>query len=143
MNTRVAYSDPNSDRMKESMHNGQSISLVEVGPRDGLQSEDVLLPTKAKVDFISCLIRAGLRHIQVTSFVHPRLVPQMADAEQLVQDLPKVEGVEYSALVLNRTGLDRALATAVDCIEISVSASTTHSQKNAKMSRQPWNRPRR
>lgn len=118
------------------MYDGQHISLVEVGPRDGLQSEGVHFSTKGKVDFIACLIRAGLRRIQVTSFVHPRLVPQMADAEQLIQSLPDLEGVEYSALVLNRTGLERALATAVDCIEISVSASTTHSQKNTKMSRQ-------
>ncbi|MDZ7758928.1 MAG: hydroxymethylglutaryl-CoA lyase [Desulfovermiculus sp.] len=118
------------------MQDGQYISLVEVGPRDGLQSEDVLLSTQGKVDFIACLVRAGLRRIQVTSFVHPRLVPQMADAEQLIRALPDVQGVEYSALVLNRIGLERALATHVDCIEISVSASTTHSQKNTKMSRQ-------
>ena len=118
------------------MHNAQHISVVEVGPRDGLQSEEILFSTQGKLDFIACLLRAGVRRIQVTSFVHPRLVPQMADAEQLIQSLPDMERVEYSALVLNRTGLERALATAVDCIEISVSASSTHSQKNTKMSRQ-------
>ena len=118
------------------MHGDQDISLLEVGPRDGLRSEDGLLSAQGKVELIACLIRAGLRRIQVTSFVHPRLIPQMVDAEKLIQALPEVEGIECSALILNRTGLERAMATSVDCIEISVSTSTTHSQKNTKMSRQ-------
>ncbi|MFW5971750.1 MAG: hydroxymethylglutaryl-CoA lyase, partial [Desulfovermiculus sp.] len=112
------------------------ITLVEVGPRDGLQSEDILFSSQSKVQFIDCLIQSGLRHIQVASFVHPGLVPQMADAEAVIQALPLNPEVEYSALVLNQTGLDRALATSIDCIEISVSASSTHSQKNTQMSRQ-------
>ncbi len=118
--------------MNEDTH----ITLVEVGPRDGLQSEDIFLSPQSKVQFIDCLIQSGLRQIQVASFVHPGLVPQMADAEQVIQALPLKPEVEYSALVLNRTGLDRALATSIDCIEISVSASSTHSQKNTQMSRQ-------
>ena len=122
--------------MNTSMHSDQSISLVEVGPRDGLQSEEVIFSTQRKVEFIACLVKAGLRQIQVASFVHPRLVPQMADAEELVRALPDVQGVEYSGLVLNQIGLERALTTALGCIEVSVSASTTHSQKNTQMSRQ-------
>lgn len=118
--------------MNEDTH----ITLVEVGPRDGLQLEDIPLSPQSKVQFIDCLIQSGLRRIQVASFVHPGLVPQMADAEQVIQALPLKPEVEYSALVLNQTGLDRALATSIDCIEISVSASSTHSQKNTQMSRQ-------
>ncbi|MFO7802160.1 MAG: hydroxymethylglutaryl-CoA lyase [Desulfovermiculus sp.] len=117
------------------MNDGKQIALVEVGPRDGLQSEDTPVATQSKVDFIACLIQAGMRRIQVASFVHPRRVPQMADAEQLLAALPCLPDVEYSALVLNRTGLNRALGTSVQCIEISISASTTHSQKNTGMSR--------
>ncbi|MFP4259106.1 MAG: hydroxymethylglutaryl-CoA lyase [Desulfovermiculus sp.] len=118
------------------MNADKHITLVEVGPRDGLQSEDILFSLQSKVLFIECLIQSGLRHIQVASFVHPGLVPQMADAEAVIQALPLNPEVEYSALVLNQTGLDRALATSIDCIEISVSASSTHSQKNTQMSRQ-------
>ena len=117
------------------MDDSKQIALVEVGPRDGLQAEDSPVSTQSKLDFIACLIQAGMRRIQATSFVHPRRVPQMADAEQLLAALPHLPDVEYSALVLNRTGLKRALSTRVQCIEISISASTTHSQKNTGMSR--------
>ncbi|WP_034621424.1 hydroxymethylglutaryl-CoA lyase [Desulfovermiculus halophilus] len=112
------------------------VSLVEVGPRDGLQFEDKVLCTQDKLDFIACVRRSGLRRIQVVSFVHPRRVPQMADAEQLVHSLSPSPEVEYSALVLNRTGLDRALSTPITCVEISVSASSTHSRRNTGMNRQ-------
>ena len=114
------------------MDEAEYISLVEVGPRDGLQSEATTLSIQDKLDLISCLIKAGLRSIQVTSFVHPKLV----DAEALIQNLPPAPAVSFSALVLNRKGLERALHTNLDCLEISVSASSTHSQKNTGMTRQ-------
>jgi hydroxymethylglutaryl-CoA lyase len=100
-----------------------------------LQAEQKVLSTQTKLDLVACLVRSGLRHIQVASFVHPRRVPQMADAEDLIHSLPRPDGVEYSGLVLNRTGLDRALRTPLHRVEISVSASDTHSRKNAGMSR--------
>jgi hydroxymethylglutaryl-CoA lyase len=97
--------------------------------------EESVLSTASKVNLIACLIRSGLQRIQVASFVHPKKVPQMADAEDVIYSLPQMQDVEYSALVLNRTGLDRALSTSISCVEISLSASNTHSQKNAGMSR--------
>jgi hypothetical protein len=80
------------------------VTLIEVGPRDGFQFETKIIPTELKIEIISCLVNAGIKNIQVTSFVHPRLVPQMADAEALLQRLPKKKDVAYSGLALNSTG---------------------------------------
>jgi len=110
------------------------ITLVEVGPRDGFQFEKKVMPTALKKEIILGLIKAGLKNIQVTSFVHPRKVPQMADAEALMACLPKYEDVNYSALVLNTKGIERAHAAKVKTVEISISASDTHSRKNAGVS---------
>lgn len=109
------------------------VTLVEVGPRDGFQFETRVVPTASKRSAIARLVGAGLRHIQVASFVNPAKVPQMADAEHLIEGLPRDDGVTYSALVLNRRGLDRAMATHIPAVEISISASDTHSRKNAGM----------
>lgn len=109
------------------------VTLVEVGPRDGFQFEARVVPTEQKLAIIARLVDAGLRQIQVVSFVNPAKVPQMADAEQLIQGLPRIDDVLYSALVLNRRGLDRALASGIQAVEISLSASETHSRKNAGM----------
>lgn len=110
-----------------------AVTLVEVGPRDGFQFEKIVVPTERKLAVIGQLVTAGLKHIQVASFVHPAKVPQMADAEQLIGQLPRGDGVIYSALVLNRHGLDRAMASGIQAVEISLSASDTHSRKNAGM----------
>ena len=80
------------------------VTLIEVGPRDGFQFESKIIPTPLKVEIISGLVAAGLKQIQVTSFVHPQRVPQMADAESLLRALPVWENVELSGLVLNREG---------------------------------------
>ena len=91
------------------------VGIVEVGPRDGLQNEDVVLATSAKVDLIQRLIAAGVRRIETVSFVHPELVPQMADAEAVMAELgPSGPDTSYIGLVLNRRGFERALATSVD-----------------------------
>lgn len=111
----------------------KTVTLVEVGPRDGFQFEKTVVPTERKLDVIERLADAGLRRIQVTSFVHQAKVPQMADAEMLVARLPRRERVTYSALVLNERGLDRALASGIEQVEISLSASDAHSRKNAGM----------
>ena len=84
------------------------ISIVEVGPRDGLQSEPEILPTEAKIEYIRRAIDAGIRALEVTSFVHPKRVPQMADAEAVIAALPRREDVRYIGLVLNRKGFERA-----------------------------------
>lgn len=106
-------------------------TLIEVGPRDGFQFERRAIPTALKIAVIKGLAGAGLKMIQVASFVHPERVPQMADAEALIEALPPLNGVVYNGLVLNERGLDRALATDLASVEISISASDTHSRRNA------------
>jgi hydroxymethylglutaryl-CoA lyase len=110
------------------------VTLIEVGPRDGFQMEKGVIPTPVKVEIIEGLIAAGFKHIQVTAFVHPGRVPQLADAEVLLNTLPKHADVVYNALVLNARGLERAIASGVASVEISVSASDTHSRKNVGLS---------
>jgi hydroxymethylglutaryl-CoA lyase len=88
-----------------------SVTVMEVSPRDGLQNESKLLATDAKLRLIQGALDAGFRRIEVTSFVHPKRVPQMADAEAVCAQLPQRGDVSYAGLVLNRRGYDRALAT--------------------------------
>ncbi len=107
-----------------------SIEIVEVGPRDGLQSEPEILSTESKVTFIEKAIDAGMRRLEVASFVHPKLVPQMADAEDLIAALPDRHGVSYIGLLMNERGLDRALSTSVHEIGMVVVASDTYNRKN-------------
>ncbi len=110
-----------------------SVRLIEVGPRDGFQFETRVMPTEIKLDIISDLIEAGLTHIQAVSFVNPKRMPQMADAEELLKALPQKEGVIFSGLALNIRGVERALKAGLTHIEVSVSASNTHSLKNSGM----------
>jgi hydroxymethylglutaryl-CoA lyase len=110
-----------------------AVTLVEVGPRDGFQFEKTVVPTQRKLSVIAQLVAAGLKQIQVASFVHPEKVPQMADADRLIRQLPRQDGVVYTALVLNRRGLERAMASGIAAVEISLSASDAHSRKNAGM----------
>ena len=107
-----------------------SLNIVEVGPRDGLQSEPEILPTASKQRFIELAIEAGLGRMEVASFVHPKRVPQMADAEDLLAALPDVDGVSYIGLLMNERGLDRALATKVHEIGMVVVASDTYNERN-------------
>lgn len=108
-----------------------SVEIIEVGPRDGLQREEQLLSTADKVALITALLDAGLRRIQVTSFVHPRYVPQMADAEEVCAQLPQRPEVIYSGLALNLKGVERAHKAGLTHIDISLSASDQHSRRNA------------
>ena len=107
----------------------RTIEIVEVGPRDGLQSEAVIAPTSLKLELIARLCAAGVRRIEVASFVHPKRVPQMADAEAVMSALPRREGVQYVALVLNRKGFDRAQAAG--CTEIGMVTAATDSFSNS------------
>jgi hydroxymethylglutaryl-CoA lyase len=108
----------------------QSVTIVEVGPRDGLQSEPEVLPTETKALFIEKAIEAGVRRLEVASFVHPKRVPQMADAEALIERLPKRDDVSYIGLIMNERGLDRALETGIGEIGMVVVASDTYNRKN-------------
>ena len=110
-----------------------SVRIVEVGPRDGLQNESRILPVNDKLEFIRLLCDAGLRDIEVASFVHPRWVPQLADADELIPRLPKGDGVRYSALVPNMKGLERALKSGIKRIAVFTAASDTFNQKNINM----------
>lgn len=111
-----------------------SITVVEVSPRDGLQNEAVLVSTDAKVALLHQLVDAGLRRIEAVSFAHPRLVPAMADAEAVMERAPRVEGVSYAGLVLNRRGLDRALAAGVDEVNVVMCVSDTFRRRNQNVS---------
>ncbi len=109
------------------------VEIVEVAPRDGLQNEARLLPTEAKLELIERACAAGSRRIEVASFVHPERVPQMADAEAVVAGLEPREDVEFSALVLNERGYDRALAAGVRALNSVVSATDTFGERNQGM----------
>jgi hydroxymethylglutaryl-CoA lyase len=109
----------------------KSIEIVEVGPRDGLQSEAQVLPTDTKVEFIRRLAAAGLPRIEVASFVNPKRVPQMADAEAVLAALANVEPkARYIGLVLNRKGFERARAAGCPEVGMAISATETFSQRN-------------
>lgn len=108
----------------------EAIEIIDVGPRDGLQNETVVLDTETKVGFIGRLLDAGLRRIEVASFVNPKRVPQMADAEDIVARLPRDRGARYIGLVLNRRGFERALAAKVDEVNFVVVASDSFNLRN-------------
>src|SRR5437868_5474969 len=106
------------------------VRIVEVGPRDGLQNEAAAIPTNVKVRFVDLLSEAGFNWIEVTSFVHPRAVPRMADADEVFRAIRKKPGVRYVALVPNPRGLDRALAAGVRDTALFVAASESFSRAN-------------
>lgn len=105
------------------------VRIVEVGPRDGLQNEPIVLPTAAKLELIQRLTAAGLPEVEVTSFVSPRWVPALADAEDVVAALPAGDS-RYSVLVPNMRGYERAREAGVRAVNVFISASDTHSRKN-------------
>ncbi len=110
------------------------IVIEEQGLRDGLQTEKPFMPTDKKLEIIGVVADAGIKRIQVTSFVHPKLVPQMADAEEICKGLDWSRDVLYSGLVLNTKGLERAANAGLRHVAASISASDTHSRKNANAS---------
>src|ERR1700694_6154549 len=100
-----------------------SVKIVEVGPRDGLQNEKATVPTDAKVQYITTLADAGLRVIEAGAFVSPKWVPRMADTDEVYRNIPKDPGVDYPVLVPNMKGLERALDAGVKSIAIFTAAS--------------------
>ncbi|MEU8613676.1 hydroxymethylglutaryl-CoA lyase, partial [Actinoplanes sp. NPDC048791] len=106
-----------------------SVSIVEVSPRDGLQNEAVPVPTADKLALIDTLVAGGVRRIECTSFVNPRRVPQLADAEEVAARLPRGT-VSWIGLVLNERGLDRAVAAGMDEVNVVVVATDTFSRRN-------------
>ncbi|NDU74995.1 hydroxymethylglutaryl-CoA lyase [Actinomadura sp. DSM 109109] len=108
----------------------ERVTIYEVGPRDGLQNEKAVVPAEIKAEFVTRLADAGLRTIETTSFVHPKWVPQLADAERLLDILPRSPELRYPVLVPNERGLDRALANGVTEIAIFGSATETFARRN-------------
>ena len=110
------------------------VAIYEVGPRDGLQNELRVLSTEDKVRLIQMLVSAGEKRIEVTSFVSPKWIPQLADAEQLLRQLGRSPGVVFSALVPNLPGLARAQQAGLEEAAVFLSATETHSKKNINKS---------
>jgi hydroxymethylglutaryl-CoA lyase len=106
------------------------VTIYEVGPRDGLQNEARQVPTADKIRFIDSLVAAGIRDIEITSFVSPKWIPQLADAAEVARGVSRPAGVRMSALVPNRRGLDTAVAAGMREIAVFLSASETHNKKN-------------
>lgn len=111
----------------------ESITIVEVGPRDGLQSEPGFVATDEKIELIERLSDAGLKRIEITSFVSPHAIPQLSDSEEVAARLRRRPGTRYCALTPNYTGLERAIRAGIEDIALFVSASETHNRKNVRM----------
>jgi hydroxymethylglutaryl-CoA lyase len=112
----------------------ERVTVVEVGPRDGLQNEHASVPTADKIEFVNKLSEAGLPVIEVSAFVHPTRVPQMMDAAQVFAGIARRPGVRYTALVPNVRGLERALSAGVDEVAIFTASSETFNQHNINQS---------
>lgn len=109
------------------------VTVVEVGPRDGLQNEAQIVPAAAKVRFIEMLAAAGLPVVEATSFVHPAAVPQLADADQVLPQIARRPGVRYPVLVPNIRGMERAIAAGADAVAVFTAASEAFAQANIRM----------
>ena len=114
----------------ESMALPARVQLVEVGPRDGLQNEKVTVPTEIKIEFVEGLVDAGATHVEVTSFVDPRWIRPLADADAVSRAVRRKAGVRYTGLVPNMRGYQRAREAGIDSIAVFMSATETHSRKN-------------
>ncbi|GED30601.1 hydroxymethylglutaryl-CoA lyase [Brevibacillus centrosporus] len=110
------------------------IQIVEVGPRDGLQNEKEMVSTSAKIQLIDKLAAAGLKRVEATSFVNPRWIPQLADAEEVLKGIKRQNEVTYSALVPNLRGMERARESGLTEVALFMSASETHNLKNINKS---------
>jgi hydroxymethylglutaryl-CoA lyase len=108
----------------------QKVSIVEVGPRDGFQNEKQFIPAARKIEIINALSRTGLKNIQATSFVHPKAVPQLADAEEVMAGIERVPGVSYRILAPNIKGIQRAIPFKPDKINLMMSVSESHNRAN-------------
>jgi len=111
----------------------QRIVISEVGPRDGLQIEPTFIPTEKKIALVDALSSTGLEKIEVTSFVHPKVVPQLADAEAVAAGVTRRPGVRYAAFIPNAKGAERAVAAGIDDLKVGMAASDTFNELNVRM----------
>ena len=112
-----------------------NIEIVDVTARDGLQNESVIFTTEDKIDLINRSIETGVKRLEVASFVNPKYVPQMADAEAVINNLPEKDNLTYIGLAMNERGVDRALKTKIDEIGLVVVATDTFAKKNQNQTR--------
>ncbi|WLR52621.1 hydroxymethylglutaryl-CoA lyase [Bacillus tianshenii] len=112
------------------MYLPSNVTIKEVGPRDGLQNEKAFISTADKIEWVNKLSETGLSYIEVTSFVHPKWVPQLKDAVEVMKSIKRKENITYAALVPNQKGLELALEADVDEVSVFMSASETHNKKN-------------
>ncbi|CEG57366.1 hydroxymethylglutaryl-CoA lyase [Legionella fallonii] len=112
----------------------QHVTLIEVGPRDGLQNESSFVSSEQKVEFINLLSETGLKHIEVTSFVSAKAIPQLADHDTVFSSIKKIPGIHYSALVPNERGMNKALEVGVKEIAVFTAASELFNQRNINCS---------
>jgi hydroxymethylglutaryl-CoA lyase len=125
---------PPCDERMIAMNLPKKVTIVDVGPRDGFQNEKQFIPTAKKIEIVNGLARAGLKNIQVSSVVHPKAVPQLADAEEVMMKIDRLPGVSYRLLAPNRRGVERALALKPDKINLMMSVSESHNRSNANRS---------
>lgn len=118
------------------MHIPSQIAVCEVGLRDGLQNEEKILTTAQKNQLLELIQEAGIRMIEIGSFVNPKAVPQMADTEDVFRRIKQRDGIEYRALILNQKGLERAASCGIRKAKFTISASQTHQAKNARRSQE-------
>ena len=119
---------------EDEMQLPKRVHIMEVGPRDGFQAEHDWIPTEKKIEIINALSGTGLKEIQATSFVHPKAVPQLADAEQVMTSIERVPGVKYQVLVPNVRGMQRAIPCKPDAVHLMMSVSESHNRANGNKS---------
>ncbi len=116
------------------MHLPKQVQIVEVGPRDGFQMEPDFIPTDVKVEIIDLISAAGVPRIEATSFVSPKVIPQMADSAEVMSRINRSPGIEYTALVPNLRGMERALGARADAVRLVICATETYNQRNVGLS---------
>src|SRR5881397_4345735 len=127
------YSSSHPEGLEEAMKLPARVAICEVGTRDGFQIEPDFIATEQKVEVVNLLSAAGLPRIEVTSFVHPKAVPQLRDAEEVMARITRRRGIRYAALVPNEKGAVRAIEAGVDAIHTVLSASESHNLANVNM----------
>lgn len=110
------------------------VRIVDVGPRDGFQMEQAFIPTELKIRVINAISKTGIQKIETTSFVHPKAIPQMADARQVLQGIDRTPGVLYTVLIPNRKGAEYAVSEDIDAMRLVVCASEIYNQRNVRRS---------
>ncbi|OIK12261.1 hydroxymethylglutaryl-CoA lyase [Bacillus sp. MUM 13] len=113
----------------------EKVEIIEVGPRDGIQNEANFIPTEKKIELINALNKTGIKRMEATSFVHPKYVPQMKDAKEVLEGIERNLSIQYMALIPNEKGYDRAVESGINALSLVVGASDSFNLKNVKMTK--------